>query len=839
MMSDSSPNPPARSLDELINAAINFQQQGDLDTAEALYREAITIDPEEADAHNLLGTLLQARGDIAGAVDAHRRATAIVPQEASFHFNLGMAYKAGRSPAAIDAFSRAAELDPESVETLSELGGMLVAAGRPSEGAAAFEQAIRLRSGDPLLLTNLGIARRHERKLIAAIVALREACELAPSLLAPRDLLVRVFHEAGTPAEARDHAAKLVELAPDEPDSKPLLLVTLNADKQYERVIELCREYIKLEPERIEFHFQLAVAFQCTGEFAASIIALRRCLEIEPRNIAVLNRLGYVLYLIGQAAQARDVLEETTHLPEANADTWMTLSLARIAIQEWAGAVEAGRKALDLAPTRAAALLQLVVAVMRSGDHDEVERLLENAEDRVGAHMELHMQRGSIAGERGNAAEAVEHFKRAMALDPSVGKMGGVAAMFLNYLDTTSASEVFAAHCRWADQFADVTSAPPRYRGRSVEPERKLRIGYLSPDFRGHSVAFFLQPLLEHHDRSQFHVVCFDNTRTLDTVSGKFHSLADEWHRVVGISDEAVADVIAKHGVDLLIDLAGHTSDSRLAAMAYRPAPVQVSYLGYPNTTGLPTVDYRIVDAFTDPPGASEALSREKLVRIDPIFLSYAPLARSPDIETSPLKKNGFITFGSFNNFLKVSDTTMAMWCEVLRTLPTSRLLLKSNGLANPTTRQRVSKRFESLGVDPARVEFVSRMAQTTDHLALYNRVDVALDTYPYAGTTTTCEASWMGVPVVTRCGKVHASRVGGSILRTLGLESLIADDHEGYVKIAVALAGDARRLAALRQSLRQRMTDSPLTQHQTFVRKLETAYRQMWRDWCATQSAH
>lgn len=300
------------------------------------------------------------------------------------------------------------------------------------------------------------------------------------------------------------------------------------------------------------------------------------------------------------------------------------------------------------------------------------------------------------------------------------------------------------------------------------------------------------------------------------------------------MGDAEVEALIRLDGIDVLVDLSGHTVGNRLPVFARKPAPVQVTYLGYPNTTGLDAMDYRVTDALTDPPGWGEHIHSEELIRLEEGFLCYQPLQSCPDIRGHAASESGEgVVFGSFNELLKVTADTVAAWCEILERVPGSRLTIKGTTLGDEGTRKRVLDRFSERGVDAARVHLVGRTPTLEEHLALYNDIDVALDTFPYNGTTTTCEALWMGVPVVTQFGRLHASRVGLSLLTQLGLDDLVTESAEAYVERAVALAGDEARRRALRGELRDRMRGSSLMDAERFTRKLEAAYRDMWSRAC------
>jgi predicted O-linked N-acetylglucosamine transferase (SPINDLY family) len=335
-------------------------------------------------------------------------------------------------------------------------------------------------------------------------------------------------------------------------------------------------------------------------------------------------------------------------------------------------------------------------------------------------------------------------------------------------------------------------------------------------------------PIFAHHDHSRFEIVCFADVTGQDDVTQQLRARADAWHVTVGRSHAEVAELIRRERIDLLIDLAGHTAHTRLIVFAHRPAPVQATYLGYPDTTGLSAMDWRLTDAHADPPGDADALHTERLYRLPDTAWCFRPERDAPAVAPLPAESAGHVTFGSFNNFGKVNAAVLDAWAQVLAAVPRARLLIKAASLRDQPTRQRLVDALAVRGVEPGRVEAVESVKGEREHLALYGRVDIALDTFPYHGTTTTCEALWMGVPVVTLAGPTHASRVGVSLLSSVGLAEQIAPDVAGYVAIAAGLAGDLSSLAQLRRTLRERMLASPLMDAPRFTAHLESAYRAM-----------
>jgi predicted O-linked N-acetylglucosamine transferase (SPINDLY family) len=362
-----------------------------------------------------------------------------------------------------------------------------------------------------------------------------------------------------------------------------------------------------------------------------------------------------------------------------------------------------------------------------------------------------------------------------------------------------------------------------------------LRIGFVSADFGRHPVGFFTLELLENHDPGAFTAVCYSCDRRPDAVTERLQAAADEWHEVRNTSHSSLAERIRADGIDILFDMAGHTARNRLPCFARKPAPIQVTWAGYVGTTGLATMDYLLADRHHVPAG-EDIHYRERILRMPNGYICYTPRAEAPDVAPLPARTNGFVTFGCFNNPAKINDPLLDAWAAILGRLPGSRLFLKYAEMDDPITRRRVAGRLGLHGIEPSRLVFEPRSPHR-ELLAAYNRVDIGLDTFPYSGGLTTCEALWMGVPVVTVTGATFAGRHSTSHLSNVGLTETIATDVPGYIATAVALANDPDRLAELRATLRQRTAASPLCGGPRFARDFEAAMRGIWRAWCESNA--
>ncbi len=405
----------------------------------------------------------------------------------------------------------------------------------------------------------------------------------------------------------------------------------------------------------------------------------------------------------------------------------------------------------------------------------------------------------------------------------------------LHHLADFDQQNIFDEHKKWASIHVPKRLARTSH-ANVPEHDRKLHIGYVSPDFCGHSVAYFFEAILDGHNHDEVEIYGYGNVCFPDQFTERFKPKFDYYRNIYSLSDERVVELIEEDEIDILVDLAGHTGGNRLPVFAYKPAPVQVTYLGYPDTTGMEQIDYRLTDHEADP-AALQKFYTEKLFFLPEGFLCYKPLGYAPPVNALPAIGNGYVTFGSFNNNCKIHSEMIGLWCQVLAACENSRLLLKFQAGSDKAVAKHYLQQFEHFGISPERVK-IHGWKNPVEHLQLYNEVDLCLDTYPYNGTTTTCEALWMGVPTVSLVGGPHASRVGLSILSRIGLEIFAASSPDEFVAKAVSFANQLENLTAIRPALRSMMFNSPLCNAKTFTANLEKAYREMWHEWCLNQKS-
>lgn len=596
--------------------------------------------------------------------------------------------------------------------------------------------------------------------------------------------------------EAAGHYEQALVINSDDAEAHNNLgTVLLELDRQEDAVTHY-RQALVLKPDYAEAHYNFAIALQALDRHHEAISHYDQALAIKPDD-AVAH------YNIGIALEALDRLEESiTHYKQAlvlrpdYVEAHNNLGAMHQSKLQLAEAVACFRKAISIDPNCTDAYSNLGMALQKSSQLDE----------------------------------AIACFKKALDIKPDSTAAHSNLLLTFNYHPDLLAEDVFAEYKRWNEQHArPLLPIAPAYRNNR-DGGRKLKIGYISADLRSHSVAYFFEPLLKQHDRTRVEIYCYSNVRNPDEVTQRLRYFSDHWCSIVAMSDQKAADQIRHDEIDILVDLGGHTANNRLLVLARKPAPVQVSWLGYPNTTGLESIDYRFTDEIADPVGLSDELHSEELIRLENGFLSYQGTESTSDISSPSCVERGHITFGSFNNLTKVAPEVVSLWIEILRAVPGAHLLLKSKSLVEREVRERYQAMFQEGHISKDRIELYAYAPSQQDHLKIYANVDIGLDPFPYNGTTTTCEALWMGVPVITLLGDCHAGRVGASLLSQVGLDELIAADPGSYVDAAVELAADTEKLAGLRCSLRAMMMRSELCNAANFARKVEDAYAVMWK---------
>ncbi|MGE3807752.1 MAG: tetratricopeptide repeat protein [Gemmataceae bacterium] len=767
-----------------LELALSSLQAGDLHEAERLCHEALTRAPNDVNACFILGTTCQAANRLKEARDWYVRTIELAADFPEAHNNLGVVLEGlGRLPDSLAAYLKAVEINPNYVEALNNLGGLLTQLGRPDEGIAHCQKATGLQPTFAQGHNNLGLALAAQKKWHLAVACFRTAIRIMPSYSQAHNNLGNVLARIGTIAEA---------------------------ETAY-------RAAISLNPLYAEAFNNLALLYRRQSQFQEALVHYERALALRPDYPEALNNLGELHERQGRLERAEELYRTVLRHKPDYASAWNNLGIVLRASGRVAESVAACERAVLLKPTFAEAFSNLGVSLLRRGALDEAVRNLERAVELKPQFADAHGNLGNAYRDQGRQDEAIQAYERAVALKPVDAALHSNLIYALHFHPNLTPEQIFNAHRRWAERH----EIPVLEKSRRERPSRSLqrcRIGYVSADFRDHVMGFYIEPVLAAHDRDQFELYCYSSVTRPDAATHRMRQLADHWRDLVGLSDDEAADRIRNDGIDLLIDLSGHTAGNRLLVFARRPAWVQATHFGYWHSTGMASLDYRLCDAHASPPGMMEHLHTENLARLPEIGWCFVPpeLAMQP---APPAARTGRITFGSFNNLAKITPELIAVWSRILLAVRGSRLLLLSGADG------RLIDLFNRNGVHPNRLHFEPRKGRT-DYLQSYAGIDICLDTYPFTGCNTTADALWMGVPVVTMAGRTPVTRQSTALLMHLGLGEWIATDYEDYVARVIRLAETLG--IHVRRYLRERMRASTFTNPRRFVLQLEQVYREI-----------
>jgi protein O-GlcNAc transferase len=594
---------------------------------------------------------------------------------------------------------------------------------------------------------------------------------------------------------------------------------------------QIFRDVLRDDPTNATVLYLLGTACHVQGKLDEAVENYEQALQLKPDYSEVHNNLGVIYATQSRWEEAISCYLQARQLKPDYVDTYTNLGIALTEVGRLDEAVAVLREAVRLRPDAAGAHYNLANALQKREDFEESVASYERAIAFQANHADAYNNMAKIFLVEGRPDEAIRALRRAVAGQPDSPVTHSNLLFALNYDPRITAAELAAEHRCWAETHGRVPALGPA-SGHDADRERRLRIGYLSGDFYNHPSTSFFEPILTHHDPSQVEAICYAEVLRPDAVTERLRSLAHGWRSTRGLSDQQVAEQVRLDAIDILVDLAGHTADSRIRVLAYKPAPIQITYLGYPNTTGLATVDYLLTDAVVDPPD-EPAVGSEELLRLPGGFCCYLPPRKTPEVAPLPARQAGYVTFGSLQNPAKLNMEVIALWARLLKAVPSARLLIYRTTLSD-RAKASLRSQFALRGIDERRIDLHRSLDDGTGgHLAVYRYVDVSLDTTPWSGHTTTCESLWMGVPMITLYGARHAARMGASVLTSLGLTDLIARTPDEFIDIGVRLAGNIDQLLRLRTELRERMGSSALCDGAAFTRALEQTYRTLWQRWC------
>jgi predicted O-linked N-acetylglucosamine transferase (SPINDLY family) len=774
--------------EELISIAMNRLRSGDTATAAGICREMLGRAPDNPQLLYLNAVCEHQAGRFDEAEQYFRKAIERDEGEPGYHLGLGRNYKEqGRLEEAAACYRAALGLAPDSLEAIVSLGVSLWRSGRMEEAVELLSRAQERHPDSFEVAANLGNAR----------------------------------FNAGGHAEALDAYQRALALRPDSADAHNNIGRALLALEKKDEAKVHFERVLSIKPDHAEALYNVGTLQLAAGDVDAAAQSFARAVEQNANYVDGYIALSKVLYDVGAFDEALNYLAIANRIRPAEPEAHIWRGLVLRERGDFPAALEAFERVAALKPDSPEGHALLGGTYWILGEHEKAARAAADAMKCDAQHPPVLTLQGNLSLLTGQVRQALGWYEKAVAVDPGYVDAFDNLLFVSNYDDEVDAEQLFRRHREWGEKVIDFPQV--KQDGGARQNNGRIRIGFVSPDFRNHSVAFFVEPIFANLDRARFELFLYSSDRRVDTTTRRLSDYAAQWTSITALGDDPAAELIAKDRIDVLIDLAGHTAGNRLGVFARRPAPVQATYLGYPTTTGLTTVQYRLTDPVVDPEGA-ENLNTEQPVRLPASYFCYAPPADAPAVGPLPAATGDGITFGSFNNLAKIGPTAIGHWARTLKAVPGSRLLIKNRGVMNESVQREITAAFEAAGIDGGRVFFMGWEGSTESHLASYGRVDIALDTYPYNGATTTCEALWMGVPVVTLCGPMHASRMGASILGAAGLAQFVAQDEAGFVDIAAGLAGETAALANLRAQLRAQIADSALMAHAKFTRAFEAA---------------
>lgn len=782
-----------------MQTAIAHHEAGRLIEADAVCKKILQLAPELPDALHLQAMIAYQVGmhDVATVLLQHVVERA--PDYADAHHNLGVVLMAqGQAAEAASSYQKAIALQPGHASAHFNLGNAFKEQGKLAEAIASYQKATVLTPDRAPLHNNLADAFQSQGRLSEAIVHYRKALAIDPNLAEVHYNLGDALREQDKLDAAATSYRQAIQLRPDYAEAYNNLANVLERQGDLDQAVDVFRQAIAIKPDFVEAYDNLGIALQKQDKLDEAIALYRQAILIKPEFAKTHNSLGEALYAQGHVHEAIATCRQATALDPDFADACNSLCNMLREIGQLDEAVALGQRAMSLKPDDAQFCTNLGNALQAQGRLDE----------------------------------AIACYRQALSRNPDSAVAYSNLLYTMQFIDTISAADAFREHQRYADYFETPLKAGWQPHPNTRDPARRLRVGYVSADFFNHAVAFFIEPVLAAHDKSQIEVFCYYNHTRVDDHTRRIRECADHWLTCAHMSDDQLAARIRADGIDILVDLSGHTGSNRLPVFARKPAPVQTTWIGYVGSTGLTAMDYRLTNAEVDPPGLTERYHSETLIRIPDTGIAYRPEPGCPAVNTLPALSSDIFTFASLNNLIKINPSVIKLWRRILDALPHARLML--GNATDSGTQQRLLAQFTQAGVASDRLILLPRMS-FTDYLALHHQIDVALDPFPYNGGTTTMHALWMGVPVITLAGEHMVSRCAVPLLSRVGLDDFIAHSEEAYLQRAIQCARDLPALDRIRQSIRARMDDSN-QDARAVTRHIEAAYRTMWHTWCAKQ---
>jgi predicted O-linked N-acetylglucosamine transferase (SPINDLY family) len=746
-------------------------------------------------------------------------------------------HQAGRLAEAEPLYREVLRAAPRHADALHLLGVLCYQTRRLQEAVELMQQAVAANPAFPNAFFNLGVALKELGRVEEAINAYRQALAVQPTYAEAHLNLGALLKDMGQVELAIASYQQALVVNPNLAEAHYNLGVAFS-DQGRAADAEACyRRAVASNANHAPAHFSLGGILREQGRLEEAVACYQRAIALKPDHAKACFQLGDCFKTLGRLEEAAAALQQAVAVQPDFAEAHWALANCRFDQRQLDEAMAGYQRALQLAPDLAGAHYGAGNVWFERSCYDQAATSYRRALAIYPDYADAYNNLGNTLQAQGRTAEAIAEYRRGLAAKPDFARVHSNLLFALNYSADVSAEQLFAEHRAYEARHALPLAGEIRPHGNERDPERRLRVGYVSPDFRRHPTGCYLESVLAAHDRAQVEIFCYSDVRPPgDEITARFKSCADLWRDCRELSDEALAAQIRQDRIDLLVDLAGHTAGNRLLTFARKPALVQVAWLGYFNTTGLSAIDYGLWDPIAVPEGNERRFS-EQVLRLPHTRFCYTPPDYAPPVAPPPLLERGAVTYGCFNNLAKITPDVVALWAQLLQRVADARLVLKWGSLQDSGVQQRYRDLFRQHGIDPARIE-LRGASPHPEMLAEYRDIDIALDPFPFSGGLTSCEALWMGVPVVTLAGKLPVSRQTLGFLSNVGLPDLAATDTEQYLAIAAALGRDRERLSQLRQSLRARMAASPLCDAHTFARDLEAAYRQMWGTCCAQAPA-
>jgi predicted O-linked N-acetylglucosamine transferase (SPINDLY family) len=690
---------------------------------------------------------------------------------------------------------------------------------------------------------------------VEAVANYEQALRIQPGYVEAHCNLANTWLRGGNRDWAATHYLRALQLRPNYAEAHCGLGVVLTEQGKFDEAVDHLRQALALHPNYAEAHNNLANALRGQGRLTEALDQWQEAVRIRPDFAEAHNNLGNTLLELGKAEEAatsyHEALRRTPNLVEAHHG----LGNALERLDKLDEAIDCYQQALRLNPNLAESCNNLANTLSRQHRIEEAIVCYRQALRLKPDYVEAHYNFGNALAKQGSPEQALASFREALRLLPNLAKAQSNVLFCLNYVPDGDPDYVFAEHRCWGQMQEEAANRAATARDQfdavtSRDPDRRLRIGYISPDLRDHALRRYIEPVLAHHDSARVEVYCYAEVAKPDAVTARLQKLVKEWHFTCGLTDAHIAQGIRNEGIDILVDLAGHTCDNRLGVLALKPAPVQATWLGYMNTTGLSAVDYRLTDDVLDPrvsgvrgqgsePNTltpdptplTPTHDTEELLRLPNGFCCFAAPADAPAVTLLPAIHKGHFTFGSLHGLLKLNTRVFELWAKVLNAVPASRLLMFHEQLS-ATAQDRIRRQLVSLGVENGRLD-LRQGSCAPGYLGIYEEIDIGLDAFPCTGGVTTCESLWMGVPVLSLCGVRPAGRNSAALLARVGLRDWAVQTQDEYVAFAKRSANDLEALAVLRAQLRDRMMNT-LCDAARFTRELEDAYRWIWRHWAS-----